>query len=153
MSSFLPILQRCLPTRFLSKVCGSCSQYRAALSFVLSSFVDVMDKWILCSSCISLPHIYLSSSFVKLLAQQIPPSTRKITIQSTLNITVLHPFKMVFLNIAKIANAVPITLYSRVPICKYYYCCSQLSEIQSVPQVSGHKSLGLLFEGVMVMSW
>ena len=61
----------------------------------------------------------------------------------------LHAIKVIKENIARIANAVPVTLYSRVTVnlesvvldCQKYNQC-----------LKGHKSLGLFFQAVLHLS-
>ena len=64
----------------------------------------------------------------------------------------ISPFRKAILrkNIARIANAVPITLYSRATVNVEFAVlnCQKCNQC-----LKGHKSPGLFFEGVLELSW
>ena len=103
LDNFANILPLQIPLQSMWKL----QPIQSSPPFVLSSFADLMDKWILCSSCIFFSHVYLSSSFVKLAASSIPPTTHNIPIQSTYSTTVLHLFKMAFLKKPSKCRTIP----------------------------------------------
>ena len=65
------------------------------------------------------------------------------------NVKEINEYAMFIQNIARIANAVPVTLYSRVTMNAESFVpnCHKCNQC-----LKGHKYLGLLFEGFLLMS-